>query len=379
MEIELDVSVGNFLTDSADRGPSHTGAIEALGNLASAYRAGHHIVIGPPEVFEVLRKCADLASGDRLVYDELLRRRSTSKLDVADHILLMAPGESEGIEKRPVGDGWVYVVPLSYFARRALSDQTRLLCEDLTDCYFYEALVRSYLRANRVDGVAIVFYPVHGGGVRTGAVYRAAIDAGHCVLAIIDSDRSFPKDRDGATLRAVTEAHTECGRGAISQLVALKVREKENLIPPSLYKRDPRATATQSLESLLAIESHPNLQDRLRYLDYKRGLKVSAIKTNPTVREYFMPLFTECGGPIATRNPVAQLGDEEFLIRPCVKNVAADFVWRALEPSAEEVFLSWPNYLRDDIQDLCRRLIAWGCTIAGREREFATTGGPKSR
>jgi hypothetical protein len=133
----------------------------------------------------------------------------------------------------------VIKINISYFDRELA--QCWLLSENLSDCEFYLSMVYNAKHFGHYpelfkDEVRLSFEIDNGSGYGTSESLERRINSKKVVLCIVDSDKKNKDDEIGGTSGQVLSKWQQLKESAtVSDLYILNVREKENLIPPSLY------------------------------------------------------------------------------------------------------------------------------------------------
>jgi hypothetical protein len=389
--IQIDDSVVEYINSNIAGLTQTSSEILALNNLATTYREGKHILIGSLKVLENLKELKLLDDSARRVYHNLWSRfvylntykKFEDRILVVDRDTPFCRSESES--------QCIFKVPITHFERLDRSDTTRLVCEDLSDCQFFIALAQKYVDEHREDfEVRISFRPVNGGGNNTYRMYEHEIQNDFIVLGIADSDREFPQSSVGATLRSMRNVYSRYCRTKIVGLFELEVREKENLISPSLYLLGANSSLKSLLHNLARLEDVPEHAEKLKYLDMKDGLKAGTLKANSNAYAYYKDLFQDVADLISCSiEDIFDLDDDYAVIEGLGTKLIDDFIQNVLNGGLEKklqtkktidgippeviaelenniekknrLFENVPQYLRDHLESLCRKIIYWGC------------------
>jgi hypothetical protein len=248
---------------------------EAIDNLVIAHRKGIHLVLASPKLLRRLVQVLPRLSGP-LRQIAAHHHQSTAILDlVRQHIVVEAPPVAI-VSKQHGGDKVVHHVPYSYFSNPLSAlHPSRLIAEDSTDRDIYLTALRAYYCRHRsaLRGLACAIAGFGGGGSSTEDQFRDHAQHGPTV-ALVDSDRQYPKAPLGATARAVTSAATQLPTCVCSVRV-LPCHELENLLPASLVEECLSDDDGEAFRRRVLGITEGGLLDGspdVAYLDLKRGL-----------------------------------------------------------------------------------------------------------
>jgi hypothetical protein len=130
--------------------------------------------------------------------------------------------------------GGAWHVPLNYFANDLFLRSAHLICENDNDFDVYIAFGRAAIRALFPGCTISAESRAGGGGGTAGVLQRLLADPNPIGLCILDSDKEHIGGAEGATAKGCRHVFTEGWR---VDLVVLKARELENLIPLHLVSR----------------------------------------------------------------------------------------------------------------------------------------------
>ncbi len=211
------------------KSPNHDRAIQVLKDSSTVVRKGWHLIYLDNESLNKLLKYRD-GGLDFELFKRLKQKKATvyscvSKIPFRALITFERP-----TTKTAAG---IIINP-------ALSDRfniiykTRLLCENIYDCYFYECVCEFYKRTHCLIGGKTSYEPMQGGGGTTYEVYQVAIDNGSFFeLAIADNDKTYPGDSEegstAARLRSCDPTNNKYFN--VHWYVMKNVAEIENLVP----------------------------------------------------------------------------------------------------------------------------------------------------
>jgi len=213
----------------------------------------------------------------------------------------------------------------------------------------------------------------------------------------MDSDKDYSEDNVGTSLRNARAIYYEKEKNHIINLYELKVREKENLIPPSIFLLMEKPVRKELLDYLSSLEGDTEKSQILRYLDIKDGLKAKKWKSN---NNQWHKLYGELLESLDTKGLLAcslediQSKNEDDLILYGIgcsavekfqKEVLCDGLIKKKKTKEEllnngvqipqeqidelqckveitrNLFKNLPEYIIDDWIDICEEVLAWGC------------------
>ena len=268
----------------------------AMENLASAARNGDHAVIADIQTLETLSELNDLGLSARALFKTL--KRKWTQLSSLESIVSkkIIAGEFNEIKKIKNQHGEEIHVPISMFDSRELSQKTKLILEDVGDELIYQLITDWFLKKKKgINNFSNLYNcnSVHGGGQRTGFVYKTIERKERCLtLCIVDTDKKYPTCDFGPTAEKVREAHIS--GTPLNQPFYLEVHEVENLIPISIYRltyaKHPNDSALKAAyESLEFLEEN----SAIKFFDSKKGvscLQINLTATDERRRDYWSPL-----------------------------------------------------------------------------------------
>ncbi|MEH7361798.1 hypothetical protein [Priestia megaterium] len=394
MLIKIDETAIQYIEEHYESLNLQSSEIKSLDNIAKSFYEGYHTISASLEVLEFLTKLDLLEYKSKRVYSYLLSKFTflpAYEDFCTDYIIVKS---SDVIFRKVENDNkCIFEVPLRYFTDFMSAGPTILLSEDISDCIFYEKLAAKYIEENRQRlNINLCFDHVPGNGGGSYRVYKHKVEAGRITLAIADSDKTYPEDNIGDTLLKLNTTYNLYKDNKVTNLIALNVREKENLIAPSLYLMCTNSGSKESLNKLLKIEVSSEFSTLLKYIDLKDGIKAKALKGNENRKKYLESLFKEFSDLVACSYEEIDDQDDEFPIMEGIgrgfESFLSDVLDRGLEKKLEEkqkiaqkfsipeevmkelessitiksqLFNHLPNYLEEEWQSLCQKIISWGC------------------
>lgn len=392
MLLKIDNSLIDYLESNSSNPDLIENEIQALNNLSLAHRDRKHILIGSLKVVEFLKGFTPLDESAQRIYSNLYRKFSfmgAYEEIFESHVIIKSREFS--FFRSGTKENVIFQVPITDFYDIESINRTVLIGEDRTDCEFYEGLAKQYLIENHENSnIKLNFHHENGGGINTYRALKHYSENKKISITVTDSDRRYPNDNVGETLRKLRTEYKLHESNAITELVELRVREKENLIPPSTYLYCCNSSDKDKLNNYKLLETSEEHYEKLFYLDYKEGLNVKRYKRDPELQEYIkimlndFPDFATC-----SLENLDSLDDNYCLIEGISSNISDHFskgvFYNGLEKELEyklsipgipesvienlrdsierknNLFKHIPESFQVHLEEICKRLINWGC------------------
>lgn len=391
MLIKIDESVVEYIEEKKLDSIETNTIVQALNNLAKSYTEGYHIITGELVVFEYLKNFKLLDKSSIQFYTDMWAKFSTmaSCEDFVFDYILVKSGQCN-FNKVCKADRNIYEVPIQYFNSFGKLDKTKFVVENSKDACFYIEIGKYFIRniGDYENIINIDFDIRNGGGSTSYSEYKYCINENKITLSIIDSDRSYPDDSIGETLKAVKKIYEEYKDNKIIDIYVAKVREKENLISPSLYELCSTNSCKKNLEKFLLIEKDENHKEKLKYLSLKDGVMVKHVKKNEESMAYYKELFEIQNLFACTYEEIDRLDKEEKLIGGIgskhdefIRDILKDGLEKSIEikrniPSVNDEIIKnmedklykknqllelMPTDLREEWENISKKIVSWGC------------------
>lgn len=399
MLIELDKSLEGYLEQINDQLNENSLEVIALNNLANAYRNGWHIIIGSLKVLKLIKRIKHIDNSTKRVFDKLIQEYTYQKSYkdlMEEYIIIKSPTHTfhrEDVDK-DLNSKPVFEVPLNYFYKLSRCFKSTILCEDESDYNFYKNLANKYIEENKdISKIKLSFSFTNGGGANSYKVFATKINEDeNPILAVADSDKKYPNSKIGQTLEQLIKKKNIYLKTNIMDVYSIKVRAKENLIPPSLYLIGTNSSSRGYLEKLYCIEQQNHLCETLLYLNIKDGYEARHFKDEQFI-EFFRNMFTEVQDLISCgiediyekRDKDIVLNGAKGMIDQFIYNIFEDGLEIQLEskkklkdptPELKEeiavleknlnkkknLFKHIPDYIKIIILTLCKKIMYWGCS-----------------
>ncbi len=276
----IDESLANAL--DGESGSVKNSAIEAISLIAQAHREGNHLIYAERITLDKIMSYSSLF-GPRTVriYEKILDNLPTQRSyfnAISRYIEVVADANVLEVRDERIKERCIKVIRLSSsYIRIPLVSKTKILGENETDIKFYEKIAQTYLSWNRLGNIKLSYLSHGGGGDTTATAYKTIQETKEQLcLCIADSDREFPDDKEGVTAKKLIDIDVKF-QSPLCKLLILDVREIENLIPISIYKKavcHKEQKETITILEKLESSTIPNIRNARKYLDIKKGLKL---------------------------------------------------------------------------------------------------------
>lgn len=376
MFIEIDLDLGNLGNDFTPL------QIDALSNLARSGREGRHIIVALREDCLFLSKLDSLSQRDRSYYRTIASRLSTIypiKNRLTTQIYVK---RNIAASKSTNGANNILSLPLEHFSDSRTTESTRLVCENLDDCYVYTELYGVWGNLNRLN-IRCSFEPEHGGGNTISRLAERHINEGYrLALILTDSDRDFKEDKLGATANDVENKIRKNAPILVSH-THLNVRELENLLPDEVYTEHIHQNYKDHRDAMEAIGelSIRSFKEARLYIDLKNGLKLHKLlrladSEKPCCQATWEPILREARGTSIYNKNVSQTCIKDST---CKMGNHADctcyVVGRGRDDTLEISRTILPRLGRQWCKNLCpelsiefdrimEELLNWGCSLS---------------
>ncbi len=246
-------------------------ALSAIQNIAECARDGRHIVLAKRSLLQKLSAIEKLSDIDRRCFLQVSKKITQyGDIGLNFHTYIVVVSGKEEFKIKNIDGNTIYEVPIHYFKSSTSLQSTLLICEDLTDCDFYDFLGKRYIEKSKLN-YRIGFTKIGGGGANTEVNYESHLKSCNTpCITIVDSDKKSDDAAVGKTAYNVCKIYEECKNAHITSTYVLPVREKENLIPPMLYYEIDKNDSRKILLDIYKLSP-----DIYYYGDIKSGLKTS--------------------------------------------------------------------------------------------------------
>lgn len=234
-------------------------AISTLEKIGLAYKYGKHIVFLKVELYDRI-----INSNYVSEYIKNLFRQIRSKNYLIGEIIKSVTFFAQVTFKESTQrrDNCIIINPKDNYSFE-FYEETHFLVENLLDVKFYEYCLKYYKRNNNIQ-IEYSYYPLLGGGSTIAKVYELEINLKqHFCLAIVDSDRKYPKGGNGDTAKLLLDADKKKPFNCKCYMME-KVMEIENLLPTSVVE--------QSTNKKIPLP-----KEALSFFDYKKGLCIDKL------------------------------------------------------------------------------------------------------
>lgn len=286
------IEIGKDIVEAAQKG--NIEALRILNYLGIAFRNQKHIVFSEPTLLKEILKIKDLPLDTRNVFVCILGKYATVIKPLLDELQFRAKLTLSGRSEKLTD---MLLINLNNYRDIELYEETHLLAENLFDCKFYHQIGLHYIRDNRLKEITLCSFLLQGGGAASCRVYKEeANNKQHFCLAVMDSDRGYPKctkvadttywkvKKEEVSLKPIT---CYCDKLQYS-------REVENLIPTTYLRK--------KYSNMDLIKAEVDMS----YIDIKNGLEAKLLWFSDAI-EYYRKLFASDSAVISSINNCEQL------------------------------------------------------------------------
>lgn len=354
----------------------------ALDNLFESMYNGEHIVYTNIKNLMKLKNNEKLSPRTRAYTGWIIRNFSIlyGCKAIVDSYITVSTKYTRVIKST---DGRVIKTPIEFMKDIT---ETKLLTEHESDAKFYQQLTK-YVLKKKGNGNKSFFSVQFENDAYHGANGKAKIEQvslkNRLVLAVVDTDKDYPEDSLKSTYEGVKSGLKIAEKRIPIELLVLPVREKENLLTPTLYKE----ICDNALIKIIA-EKFSNDEVIVNYFDIKGGIKKKKIRNHDDNWEtYYCDLIDECrnqkicdecfedvdldekyikgiGDKICDTMGDLLFEDDINLILDNKKfNCYPEAKIKQLKAKAEILLNEVPDFVFNNWEDISLKVFTWGCCI----------------
>lgn len=259
--------------------------LEALDNIITSHRNGFHFVFSNRKTLEYLSELRDLGTFNKKQLKLLSNDYTTFSMlpmSVSNKIEVIPSNQEfariDTLKEDNLIQGYQYTtsifkVPLWHFLNPEILVKTRLVSENIDDCYFYEYIGNKFSSNNLPCKINIE--PDTGGGNDTYKTFKDKIEQNNMVFAIVDSDKKEPSMNLGNTSLQVSNLYDGYKQNTISYCEILPFHEKENLFSATVYEKLGVNICEYAVDQFKLIENYDENFCFIPYIDVKEGISSS--------------------------------------------------------------------------------------------------------
>jgi len=215
---------------------------------------------------------------------------------------------------------------IDLFQTTDLIQESRILCEDLSDASFFQKISEHYIKENSIGNISLKFEPIHGGGVLICVQFQKHINSmNKFCLAFCDNDVRYPGSTIGSTLQNLQ--HVNRNGNLLCDYIEIDAHEIENLVPFNYI--DCIRQNEHNLDGIIFLKSIFNSakKEDLKYFDIKKGICKSKIIGDQNYRSYAISLQPYCRNQISEHSLEGLAGDPQIvpnigkIIKPFLDNL----------------------------------------------------------
>ncbi len=392
MIIEIDNSIVEYLEKNKNKINYTNKVVVAINSIIKSFAIKKHIMFANIEILEFLSENQLIEKFNKNVVLWLIQRYSSVGMFV------------NSVDKRVVAyksklrsDIYYlndrYYVPIEKFIS---INCTQLLTENDKDAeFFVDIATEVNNKVFKFTNISIEYdgRSYSGGNIET--VASEVVRKFNISLCIADSDKDYKDDDKGSTLIKAIEVVKKYEKNNVISLLPLKVREKENLLPPILYIR----ILNHSKKFLDLLNKKLENEELLRFIDIKDGFKAKKFNSvNEKWHKLYDDFLIECDAQGILNCSLNELltKDEDYIFLNGISDKATNkvdtYLFRegvnnrlkqmkeidsipseALKAEEENLELSrnifecLPDYLKRDWIEIGKTIIQWCCRISDEE------------
>ena len=229
MLIKIDTSIIDYIKNNKEKLSYYDDVILNINSIVRSYKEGKHLIIAELEDLEFLSECSLLERVTQRIITGILHTYYTvgSYEDLYVEKIIAHMKSDEFFRRE--NEYWDPVNRLKNI------DKTVLISENLTDCNFYIDLCKSLIRqVDKFKNQHVNFEERMCGGSLAYETAENDLKGEKFILLIMDSDKNFEDDTTGDSFNSAKRIYKENKDKHIIDLYQLNIREKENLVPPSI-------------------------------------------------------------------------------------------------------------------------------------------------
>ena len=338
-----------------------------LENLITAFYRGKHIIDFESEFFakekllnsglfegnNEVRKAVEVYSVEKQTIKSLRKQVKHYVEVVSDRFFRLITADSQVITS----------IDISYFDFEL--SPCYILSENVQDADFYITMLYNAKHFNSFPFLSTIvsysFEVDNGGGNATNTMLERRINEKKILLCIVDSDKkSETDDYSGTSGSCFSTWNSLKEKNKIANLYILYVREKENLIPFSLYKQYNKFSGNQTILHLEQFEG-TDKEKHLKFVKISDRCNMDYEK-NSIVKDDLALTNTMRGiGKSGLRDfSVNKVYTEELALLPQIHIKSDENI---SNEDLVNLFKNVPDYLQDDYINLVEKIHAFTCSL----------------
>lgn len=262
----------------------------------------------------------------------------------------------------------------------AAINKSVLISENHQDGYFYLSLARELAKESKQNWEINMSIESCGGSQIKETANNTINTEKRFSLMIVDSDKTKSTSSKGSTAKDLLRFITRNPTSIVATPYILKVREKENLIPPSFYIKLSQHQNNKWLSFLSTVEDDDEYIEFLRFSDIKDDVgKVNDVSNYSSIMQKIHTFITDDNKGVG-KNAVTQFKDlildhgittkkNDFIQKISggmgVKNNSNDTLeyLSRIEDFSNHIIDYIPKYLKEDWYEIYDLVAVFGCCL----------------
>ncbi|OQX99379.1 MAG: hypothetical protein B6I24_02670 [Bacteroidetes bacterium 4572_128] len=265
------------LVSKLKENPSDNLIIEAIDNLAFSRRQAYHLLLAELNDLKFLSRCESLQKKTKAIFNILYQTYSeigSYKNEFKYYVEIVYKQKTLQIKKE--NEKEIIELSIDYIQKFDLLKKSEILLENISEIKFYIFMSKFFKKENRLYINIPSMYDVRNGGGHTmGDVYSHLQNKkkSFC-LCFADKDIKYPNSKEGDTLEKVKNIDDK--KIPLCKLIAIDVREIENLIPEKLLEKtcENDTNWKKGYEFFIKMKNE-NLEEEIKYMDFKKGFSLN--------------------------------------------------------------------------------------------------------
>ena len=260
--------------------------------------------------------------------------------------------------------------------------QSILISENTTDGIFYKNIAQWFIEDSICD---ISLENISSGGSNCNLIILEKSKERRFICCIFDTDKSYLTDKNGSTLKsALAGEKNRENKEYPFVLIPLEVREKENLLPFTLYCEE--SNVENKIKTLITLIYGEKNSDLFKFYDIKGGIKKKKIRQENEEPSEWLSFYSsflrkcndnnlvdlcpeDCGKQCPECEQKAILGIGDRLQNEVSNKFFSKYTKKsAIKTDFDKIFIN-QEYIIEMWEEIADELFSFGCCIS-RSNKF---------